>query len=38
MIVPLRRGDFTLPAVGFAASGDPLWAVQAAEEMDGFGQ
>ena len=34
----IMRGGIPLPATGYAPSGDPGWAAQAAEELDGFGQ
>jgi prevent-host-death family protein len=37
-MVPLRRADAPKPAVGYAVSGDPDWAVRAAEELVGFGE
>lgn len=38
MVIPLRRPRMVMPAVGYAASGDPGWASQADENLDGFGE
>jgi prevent-host-death family protein len=38
VVLPLRRRDMVLPAIGYAPSGDPGWAARAAEELDGFGE
>lgn len=38
VVIPLRRRDMVLPAVGYAPSGDPSWAARAAEELSGFGE
>lgn len=38
VVIPLRRRDIVLPAVGYAPSGDPGWAARAAEELSGFGE
>lgn len=37
-VVPLRRRGARRPAVGYAASGDSMWAARAAEELTGFGE
>jgi prevent-host-death family protein len=37
-VIPLRRPGWSLPAFGYAASGDPSWAARAAEELAGFGE
>ena len=33
MVVPLRRPRMTMPAVGYATSGDPTWASRADESF-----
>jgi prevent-host-death family protein len=38
VVIPLRRRDMVLPAVGYAPSGDPGWAARAPEELTGFGE
>jgi prevent-host-death family protein len=38
VVIPLRRPDRVMPAVGYASSGDPAWAARAAEELNGFGK
>lgn len=38
VVIPLRRRDMVLPAVGYAPSGDPSWAARAADELSGFGE
>jgi prevent-host-death family protein len=38
VVMPFRRRDLALPAVGYASSGDPHWAVRAAEDLTGFGE
>jgi len=37
-VIPLRRRDMVMPAVGYAPSGDPDWAAKAAEDLSGFGE
>jgi prevent-host-death family protein len=38
VVIPLRRRDMVLPAIGYAPSGDPSWVARAAEELSGFGE
>jgi prevent-host-death family protein len=38
VVIPLRRPNMVLPAVGYAPSGDPSWAARAPEELNGFGE
>lgn len=38
LVIPLRPSGHVRPAVGYASSGDPAWAAQAADEMRGFGE
>ncbi|MFF3440468.1 hypothetical protein [Streptosporangium sp. NPDC002721] len=33
----LRESGRIMPAVGYAAGGDPTWASRADENLDGFG-
>lgn len=37
-VIPLNRPNTTRPATGYASSGDPAWAVRAAQDLPGFGE